>query len=221
MLQYDEEEEELYELIGHIRKRGDESRSPSPTGHRRNRMGERRPSTTSNDDHTLLHTRPQVRMSQSQSSSKGQDNPSKPLRDGSAVNHIQQQPPQDMNPNAYLMTGCLKVKTPSDDEDLSEKEYQKYQDRFGFRHKILARQIIQGTLDDEAQDPTLGNRRCQYKLDQDGTVDRQDFDPDGCFKYSQPRDSRPQEKESDNSTASFRSLLALLNLEDRCWGRRE
>lgn len=79
---------------------------------------------------------------------------------------------------------ALRVKEPTDDDDLTKEEYEKYQARYGLRRKISMSQILQGMSDEDAEDPTLGNRRTQTSLSEDGTIERRDFEAEGGFEYT-------------------------------------
>lgn len=208
MVHLDEDEDCFFESIGRIRRRADESRSPSP-----NDRGERRRSIESGNKHFLLPHTHQESSSSTNQQHREQDahaNPARPSKHSHggglpfepATSATRQRPHAIEFPtpatNQHIagqiasggLSGhrCLKVKEPIDHEDLTEDEFEQYQARYGVRHKISASQILRGMSDQDAEDPTLGNSRTQTRLSEDGTIDRRDFDSEGGFRYSQTRD---------------------------------
>jgi hypothetical protein len=87
-----------------------------------------------------------------------------------------------------------KVKEPTSDDDLTEDEFERYQARYGLRHKTSASQILQGTSDEDAEDPTIGNHRTQMRLSEDGTIERKDFDWRGVFRYNIGKGKEEEER---------------------------
>lgn len=204
MVQHDEDEDLWYETLGYIRRRGDDSRSPN--------RADRRERSHSDDslvgDSSGCHSRrsspdydrgrplTQRTMADAEARSRlsceenhqGSPTISSSARtslnsghlNGATSNHVARVSEAVRGTRAL----ALRVKQPTDDEDLTKDEFDKYQARYGIRRKISMNQILQGTSDEDAEDPTLGNRRTQMCLNEDGTVERRDFDNQGGFQYA-------------------------------------
>jgi len=210
MLSCDEDDDILFESRGRLRKRSDDSPSPVREADQRWNPSEIRNRVSSNDAESqslqsisrgwgrALYD-DSTAAGSSSSSSRSHVELMTPTASASSQlsfipDYFERNPIDQPEHVARLFpveTGQgFRVKEPSDGEDLTKEEFKIYQDRHGPLHKTSANQILQGTSDEEAENPTLGNRRCQARLDEDGTVARKDFDTNGGFEYSPPPDPR-------------------------------
>lgn len=204
MVQHDEDEDLWYESLGYIRRRGDDSRSP-PRGDRRARThSEDRSNRSSSSDHDRQSSRVRDRGRRlgQHATLDAEASPWTQARDKHAAtptvtnstgpSHVSDS--FNKATNGHVANGttnghatesrALRVKEPTDGDDLTKEEFEKYQARYGLRRKISMSQILEGTSDEDAQDPTLGNRRTQTSLSEDGTIERRDFDNEGGFEYA-------------------------------------
>jgi hypothetical protein len=206
MTRYEDEEDTFFESIGRIRRRGDDSRSPSPA-QRRESSPSTRGRRVESPDLTFrergvkssawkraraYHAQKSAPRSpnetcSTQSTAPGHHSEVLQARHGRASDHHTPDTPDEIRTERGQAS---RVKQPTEDEDLTEDEFEQYQARYGIRHNVSADQILQGTNDEDADDPTLGNRRTQIRLSEDGTIDRRDFDWEGGFRYSYPKDAR-------------------------------
>lgn len=204
MVRYDEDEDLGYESFGRIPRRGDDSRSP-PRGDRRER--------SDSDDRRLTNSSSDRSRQSSRSHDRERPWGQHATTDAGAALRAEPRDKDAAIPTVTISTGrspiseyfnkatnghvgkastnghatesrALRVKEPSDDDDLTKEEFEKYQARYGLRRKISMSQILEGTSDEDAEDPTLGNRRTQTSLSEDGTIERRDFDTEGGFEYA-------------------------------------
>lgn len=194
MFPCDEAEENLYEAMGRLNRRGDESRSLSrqsspsrqrphrPRHRRSNSGGDPHTEEESDEDRGRLPSRVR-RASPNRALIHNETSHEHGVVSDSVSGHISsgafQASDTTAGPSESKMKNAFRVKGPNDEEILSKNEFDRYQDKYGELHKTAARQVIDGTLDEDAKNPTLGNDRCQAKLDEDGTVERKDFAVEG------------------------------------------
>lgn len=205
MSRHDDDEEAFFESIGRIPRRGDKSRSPTPLDRQNRSRSADGPRTTSSQCQTELHTSQCSKTIRSWVQDAGTaasapyfyvDQESEMTVDphtavSKALSHNINNTEDKADSNSadhpegrHINRGrSLEVKKPIEEENLTEDEFSRYQARYGQRHKVSANQIIHGMSNEDAEDPTLGNRRTQNRLSEDGTIDRRDFDRTGGFRY--------------------------------------
>ena len=216
MYRCDQEESILCDAIGYVRKRGDES--PSPT-----RPIVRPPNSKQSLHHSAYNgNTPFADTHARNGQHERRDDPSSspsiskpvPTNDGADEEPRGRNPTRARTSNVTLNTvqngkakplqGGLEVRLPSDEADLTINEFVRYQHRYGTLHKTAAKQGIKDTADEEALDPTLGNRRSRKKIDADGSIDCRDFGIAGyvlCHEAAQTTDEIPEKEMTDAPTS--------------------